>query len=70
MEWRVNICLTLTEINWALTKDVFSIIGTIGALIFAGFGLSTWKRQLKGTSEYGDIRNLHFLVADKSAASL
>lgn len=52
MEWRVNICLTLTEINWALTKDVFSIIGTIGALIFAGFGLSTWKRQLKGTSEY------------------
>lgn len=48
----MNICLTLTEINWALTKDVFSIIGTIGALIFAGFGLSTWKRQLKGTSEY------------------
>ncbi|MFC6439119.1 hypothetical protein [Bowmanella sp. JS7-9] len=48
----MNICLTLTEINWALTKDVFSIIGTVGALIFAGFGLSTWKRQLRGTSEY------------------
>lgn len=48
----MNICLTLTEINWALTKDVFSIIGTVGALIFAGCGLSTWKRQLRGTSEY------------------
>lgn len=48
----MSICLTLTEISWALTKDVFSIIGTVGALIFAGFGLSTWKRQLRGTSEY------------------
>lgn len=52
MELRVNICLTLAEINWALTKDVFSIIGTVGALVFAAFGLSTWKRQLRGTSEY------------------
>jgi hypothetical protein len=48
----LNICLTITEINWALTKDIFSIIGTVGALIFAGLGLSAWKRQLRGTSEY------------------
>lgn len=48
----MNICLTLTEINWTLTKDVFSITGTVGALIFAYLGLSTWKRQLMGTSEY------------------
>jgi hypothetical protein len=48
----LNICLTITEINWALTKDIFSIVGTVGALIFAGLGLSTWKRQLRGTSEY------------------
>lgn len=48
----MNICLTLTEIDWTLTKDIFSIIGTVGALFFAGLGLSAWKRQLRGTSEY------------------
>ena len=48
----MNICLSISEINWAITKDVFSILGTLGALIIGSIGLFTWKRQLKGTSEY------------------
>ncbi|TCS35684.1 hypothetical protein [Reinekea marinisedimentorum] len=48
----MGICLSISEINWALTKDVFSILGTLGALIIGSIGLFTWKRQLKGTSEY------------------
>ncbi|WP_217522037.1 hypothetical protein [Vibrio metschnikovii] len=48
----MNLCITINEIDWSLTKDVFSILGTIGALIIGTFGLFTWRRQLRGTSEY------------------
>jgi len=48
----LNLCITISEIDWSLTKDVFSILGTIGALIIGTFGLFTWRRQLRGTSEY------------------
>ncbi|MCF7486708.1 hypothetical protein [Vibrio sp. A2-1] len=48
----MSICISISEINWAITKDVFSIIGTIGALSIGFVGLFTWKRQLRGTSEY------------------
>ncbi|EOX1771825.1 hypothetical protein ACPD1F_000611 [Vibrio cholerae] len=48
----MNLCITISEIDWSLTKDVFSILGTIGALIIGTFGLFTWRRQLRGTSEY------------------
>jgi hypothetical protein len=52
MEKILNICLSISEINWAITKDVFGILGTLGALVIGSIGLFTWKRQLKGTSEY------------------
>jgi len=48
----LNLCITISEINWSLTKDVVSIFGTIGALTIGGLGLFTWNRQLRGTSEY------------------
>ena len=48
----MSFCLTFTNVDWSLTKDVFSIVGTIGALVLGTIGLTTWKRQLKGTSEY------------------
>ncbi|MEO3988108.1 hypothetical protein [Plesiomonas shigelloides] len=48
----MNLCITISEIDWSLTKDIFSIIGTVGALIIGSFGLFTWRRQLRGTSEY------------------
>lgn len=48
----MNICVTISEINWSLTKEIISIVGTLGALIIGGLGLFTWSRQLKGTSEY------------------
>ncbi|EPN4988739.1 hypothetical protein [Vibrio alginolyticus] len=48
----LNLCITISEIDWSLTKDVFSILGTVGALIIGTFGLFTWRRQLRGTSEY------------------
>jgi hypothetical protein len=48
----LSICVSISEVNWSITKDVFSIVGTIGALIIGSIGLFTWKRQLQGTSEY------------------
>ncbi|ENB2089796.1 hypothetical protein [Vibrio alginolyticus] len=48
----MNLCITISEIDWSLTKDVFSILGTVGALIIGTFGLFTWRQQLRGTSEY------------------
>jgi hypothetical protein len=48
----LDLCITISEINWSLTKDVVSIVGTIGALTIGGLGLFTWRRQLRGTSEY------------------
>jgi hypothetical protein len=48
----LSICVSISEVNWSITKDVFSIVGTIGALIIGSIGLFTWKRQLRGTSEY------------------
>lgn len=38
--------------DWSLTKDVVSIIGTSSAVILGVIGLTTWKRQLTGTNEY------------------
>lgn len=49
----MDLCITISETNWSLTKDVVSIVGTIGALTIGGLGLFTWRRQLRGTSEYG-----------------
>ncbi len=48
----MDLCITISEINWSLTKDVVSIVGTVGALTIGGLGLFTWRRQLRGTSEY------------------
>jgi len=48
----LDLCISISEINWPLTKDVVSIIGTVGALTIGGLGLFTWRRQLRGTSEY------------------
>ena len=48
----LNLCITISEINWSLTKDVVSIVGTIGVLSIGVLGLFTWRRQLRGTSEY------------------
>lgn len=42
----------MTEIDWAITKDVISAIGTISAVVIGVVGLTTWRRQLRGTSEY------------------
>ena len=48
----MTFCLTLSAIDWSLTKDVVTIVGTLGALTIGVLGLSTWHRQLRGTSEY------------------
>lgn len=41
-----------SKINLALTKDLVSIFGTISAILIGVFGLTTWRRQIRGTSEY------------------
>ena len=58
----MNICLTLTDIDWSVTRDVVAIIGTFGALVIAALGLSTWNRQLRGTSEYDTAKRAILLT--------
>jgi hypothetical protein len=61
----MSICFAITDADWALTKDVFSVIGTIisaigvGVAAWIGFsGLATWRRQNKGTSDHDLARRL------------
>lgn len=48
----MTVFLSFSTINWSLTKDVVTPIGTLGALVIGVVGLTTWRRQLRGTSEY------------------
>lgn len=48
----MDICFSISNVDWKTTKDIFSIIGTIGALIIACVGLSTWRKQLAGTNAH------------------
>lgn len=61
----LSICFALTDADWTLTKDVFSIIGTIisGAAVAVAYyfgreGLNTWRRQLRGSADHDLARRL------------
>ncbi|PYC28783.1 hypothetical protein [Pseudomonas mosselii] len=61
----MSICFAITDADWALTKDVFSIISTVVSAIGVGLGawvgfsgLATWRRQNKGTSDHDLSRRL------------
>ncbi|WP_338498180.1 hypothetical protein V5F23_09590 [Pseudomonas sp. WP18] len=61
----MDLCLTLTEVQWGLTKDVAAVVGSIAslvavaaAIIFGWLGLKTWKRQLQGTTNHELSRKL------------
>lgn len=61
----MNLCLTLTDIQWGLTKDVASVIGSLASLgavaaaVFFGWqGLKAWKQQLQGTANHELSRKL------------
>ncbi|MBC8783640.1 hypothetical protein [Pseudomonas fluorescens] len=61
----MSICLTISDVDWAITKDVFSIVGTVVSAIgvFLVFciglaGLVTWRRQLKGTADHDLARRV------------
>ncbi|WAH56594.1 hypothetical protein LZ023_26810 [Pseudomonas silvicola] len=61
----MSLCLAITETNWAVTKDVFGVIGTlvsaagVGVAAYVGCsGLKTWKRQNKGTSDHDLARRI------------
>ncbi len=55
--------ITLTNQDWYLiTKDVLTALFTLAGLIIAGFGLATWKKQIKGSKEFEAAHNLHFAM--------
>lgn len=51
---KLSICFSISQINWGLTKDIISIVGTLGGLCIAVYGLHTWKRahSFEKKSEY------------------
>lgn len=61
----LSICVALTDADWSLTKDVFSVVGTVisGVAVWVAFhfgreGLHTWRRQLRGTADHDLARRL------------
>lgn len=55
----MSICLAITDADWSLTKDVFTIVGTlvsaagVGLAFYVGLaGIATWKKQLRGTAHH------------------
>lgn len=55
----MSFCIALTDIDWSITKEAFSIAGTVVGAIGVGFaayvgneGLKTWKKQLRGASHH------------------
>lgn len=64
----MSLCFAITDADWSLTKDILgATMPIVGSLISAGAlwvaykfgkeGLSTWKRQLKGTSDHALARS-------------
>ena len=53
----MKVCLAVMGIDWQLIRELVAVGGTIGALIIGVLGLSTWRRQLQGTSEYEVAKN-------------
>lgn len=61
----MDLCWTLTEVQWEVTKDVASVIGSVASLctvvagvVFGWLGLKTWKLQLQGTANHEMSRKL------------
>lgn len=61
----MSICFAISDADWTLTKDVFSIIGTVVsaaavavAFYFGREGLHTWRRQLRGSADHDLSRRL------------
>ncbi|NWA41107.1 hypothetical protein HX871_18850 [Pseudomonas reactans] len=61
----MSICFAVTDVDWEVTKDIFSIAGTIFSVMGVGFaayigisGLATWKRQTKGTADHELARRI------------
>ncbi|WP_440871415.1 hypothetical protein [Vibrio diabolicus] len=65
----MNICLSISEINWSITKDIVSILGTLGALVIGSLGLLTWKKQLKAT-HYFDLSKRTLILLYKYRAAI
>jgi hypothetical protein len=61
--------LAISDADWNLTKDAFAIVGTIATVVGVAFaayvglsGLSTWKKQLSGTSSHDLARRVLVLA--------
>lgn len=48
----MDICLSISEVNWEVTTQAVSMLGTVGLVLIGMFGLREWRRQLKSTSDH------------------
>lgn len=52
----MSICLTISDADWSLTKDVSGILISILGLLVAAYvgigGLNTWRRQIRGQNDH------------------
>lgn len=55
----MSICFAITDVDWAVTKEVASALGSVGtvfgvavAAYFGRQGLATWRNQIKGAGDH------------------
>lgn len=61
----MSLCLAISDVDWTITKDFFSVIGTlitgfgvVTAAIIGFCGLATWRRQIRGQNDHELARRL------------
>lgn len=71
----MDLCLTFTEVQWTLTKDVAAVVGSLAsigavaaAIVFGCLGLKTWRQQLRGTANHEMSRKLLVAIYSYEAA--
>lgn len=55
----MDLCFSISDVDWSLTKDAFgilgssvSLVGVVVATYFGYQGLSAWKMQLRGNTDH------------------
>ena len=50
----------INQPNYLFLKDLIALILTTSGIVIAGMGLSTWRKQIRGSKEFKTSYNLHY----------
>ncbi|KQA22489.1 hypothetical protein AAY55_17060 [Vibrio metoecus] len=69
---KLNICFTISDVDWQITKDIFGIAASIATVLggfaacfaayFAYSGVSTWQKSIRLQKRYDYIEPMHIAL--------